>query len=111
MKCSVQDCTRPAYCKGLCRLHYQHLWRSDPDNHNRTLELNRQSAARKQARKSAHLLTVIRNKHAQRHHAALTRQVAHHLAKGRSLADILVWTDQPASVISPIVASLQSPLR
>lgn len=29
--CSIEDCSRPAWCRGWCRMHYQRAWRNAGD--------------------------------------------------------------------------------
>lgn len=126
-KCSVQGCERVVHCKGLCQAHYQrqryatdpearrrklasnHKWLGKGDNLNIALDLTAKWCARNRARKAVQRITINRYQRAQINPAALQREVARHLAKGRSLATIAVWTNQPLSVIAPIVDKLTAP--
>lgn len=129
MKCSVQDCERAVHCKGLCQAHYQKQryatnpearrrkkasnakWLGKGDNYNIALDLTAKWCARNRARKTVQRITINRQQRAQINPTALSREVARHVAKGRSIATIAVWTNQPISVIAPIVAAITAPAQ
>ena len=83
---------------------YTRKWREE--NWERAKEIQDKFNAKHTAmRRNA---SILKRKHSHLNLAYIEKEVAHHLARGRNLGQIVVWLEMPASIISPIVKKLQT---
>jgi hypothetical protein len=118
--CATPQCGRPVRAKGLCGACYQRQhyathpearlkkvaanahWRATGDNYQRVLDSNRNSYHKRQTNKRLRGRAAART-FSRTARLGFDREIAHHLAKGRSPASIAVRTNLRVSVVQAAI--------